>query len=424
MASRLGLQVFERDAESGALTLVQQLEDNSLADTSLIWNPHRDELYTHRCGTWRRFKPLDETQRELGDGGTISVTGNPPDSADCSAGDFGDVFMDDAGSFVTAVLPGADRFQILAVDTTGGLRHVQTLEVYGLRRALISHDGSHVYAITDSSLLVFERDADTGRLTRVTTYRASLQWRAKALAISGDDRHLFVFDDDGRRTKLFVLEEDPSNPSELDTLDAFWEEPWEWNRWENRCGFARARKGTPAVDVFCMDMAFDVQWLPESDSLTATDYVAPWQPGRYNNPVPEFGHTRNLATSPDGRHAYLDTEDEGLVVFERVGAGADPYVLLDLLSVTSGEVTVGPITSGGYIGVEDVYVGGVHYAVLSSKWQTRATPNAEWMDITGTETTGELCAYTPSRPGEYRLAAEIRIDGELGMYSSNTIVKK
>ncbi len=423
VASKLGLQVFERDPRTGGLSYVQLLEDDGLNDSSLIWDPRRDHLYAHHCGTWRRFASLDETQQELEDEGTISISGAPPDASECDTGVFGDVFMDDGGSFLNAVLPSAGRLQVLALNAEGDLRQVQTLEVYGLKRAVISNGGSHVYAVTDSSLLVFQRNANTGRLTR-TAYHTSLTWRAEALAISSDGRNLFVFDDNGKRTRVFQLEDDPSNPRELGILPPFWRESWPWDHWNNRCGFARVRKGTPAVDVFCMDMAFGVQWQPESDSLTATDHVAPWQPDRFNNPVPEFGHTRNLATSPDGRHAYLDTEDAGIVVFERVGAGADPYVLLGLFSVSSGEVTVGPISSSGCIGMEDVVFNGVHYAVVSSKWQSRATPNAEWTDIAGTERTGEICAYTPTNAGEYRLVAEIRIDGELGMYSSNIIVKE
>ena len=419
-ASRLGLQVFARDPETGGLTSVQLLDDDGLENASLIWDPHRDHLYAHGCGTWRRFAPIDETQREVEDEGTISVSGNPPDASECDTGVFGDVFMDDTGSFVNAVLPSAGRLQVLALDAEGDLRHVQTLEVHGLKRAVISNGGSHVYAVTDFSLFVFRRDTNTGRLTR-TAYDTSSTWRAAALAISTDDRYLFAFDDGGKRTRVFQLEDDPSNPRELGTLPPFWRESGPWNYGNNRCGFARARKGTPAVDVFCMDMAFGVQWQPESDSLTATDHVAPWQPDRFNNPVPEFGHTRNLAVSPDGRHAYLDTEDEGLVVFERVGGGADPYLLLGLFSVSSGEVTFGPILSSGCIGMEYVVFDGVHYAVVSSKWQSRATPNAAWTDISGTETTAQLCAYTPTQPGEYRLVAEIRIDGRLGKYSSNII---
>jgi hypothetical protein len=423
VASKLGLQVFERDPRTGGLSFDQLLEDDGLEDASLIWDPHRDHLYAHRCGTWRRFAPLDETQREVEDEGTISVSGDPPNAAECGTGIYRDVFMDEAGSFLNVVLPSAGRLQVLALDAEGELRHVQTLDVSGLRRAVISNGGSHVYAVTGFSLVVFQRNANTGRLTQ-TAYHTSLTWRAEALAISSDGRNLFVFDDNGKRTRVFQLEDDPSNPRELGTLPPFWRESWPWDHWNNRCGFARARKGTPAVDVFCMDMAFGVQWQPESDSLEATDHVAPWQADRFNNPVPEFGHTRNLATSPDGRHAYLDTEDAGIVVFERVGAGADPYVLLGLFSVSSAEVTVGPISSSGCIGMEDVVFNGVHYAVVSSKWQSRATPNAEWTDISGTETIRELCAYTPTQAGEYRLVAVIRIDGELGIYSSNTIVKE
>ena len=78
------------------------------------------------------------------------------------------------------------------------------------------------------------------------------------------------------------------------------------------------------MDVFCKNMAFSVHWDPETGELAATDHAAPWQADRYNNYVPEFGQTRDLATSPDGRYAYLDSEDQGLVVIERVGAGADP----------------------------------------------------------------------------------------------------
>ena len=137
--SKLGLQVFERDSRTGSLTSVQLLEDDGLEDSSLIWDPHRDRLYAHRCGTWRGFAPLDETQRELEDEGTIPVTGDRPGAGQCGAGVFGDLFMDGEGAFLNAVLPGAGQLQVLALNTPGELPHVQTVEVPGLRRALISN---------------------------------------------------------------------------------------------------------------------------------------------------------------------------------------------------------------------------------------------------------------------------------------------
>ena len=316
VASRLGLQVFERDADSGSLTLVQLLEDEPLDDSSLLWDSRRSELYAYRYGVWRRFAPDDENEGEFQDQGTFSVTGAP----DQGYGR-GDVFMDSSGAFLH--LLEFDRgLHVLTFETPSRLRHVETEHRSDLKRALISNDGSHIYAIRSFFLVVFERDTDTGRLTDVLTHSEDWRGRLEALAISSDDRYLFVFDDNGRRTNVFDLEDDPSNPRSLGTLAPLWNEPW-WN-WNNRCGLAAARKGIPAVDVFCKNMAYSVQWGPETGELAATDHAATWQPDRYNNHVPEFGQTRDLATSPDGRYAYLDTEDQGLVVIERIGSGADP----------------------------------------------------------------------------------------------------
>ena len=433
VASTLGMQVFERDAETGNLTFVQLLEDDGLEDSSLIWDAHRAQLYAHWCGAWSKFAPVDETHRELRDEGTLPVTGSP-DAADCNV----EIFMDSGGSFIHTVAPMSGQLQVLAFDTPSDLRHVQTLEVPGLKRALISNGDRHVYAATNRSLLVFERDAETGWLTEIPQVgNDEGLWDLEAIVIGGDDRYLFAFDVNGKRTTVFQLEDDPSHPQFLDMLPPFWNEPF-WNL-DNQCGFASARRGTPAVDVFCTNMAFSVRWQPEPGRFTrgrlgsylaATDHVAPWQPDRFNNPVPEFGHTRDLVASPDGRHAYLDTGNGELLVFERVGVGAagigsrnDAYAPLGILSVSPGKVTFGPVSidGGGCIGLEDAVIGDTHYAAVDSKWQTRASSDAEWTDLRGTETTGEICAYSPSRAGDYRLVVEIRIDGELGRYSSNTI---
>ena len=416
-ASRLGLQVFERDLVTGNLALVQWLEEDDLEDSSLIWDTHRAQLYAHRYGMWHQFAPVDETQRELRDADTLLVTG-PPGSANRSI----DVFMDSGGSFIHTVIPSSGQLQVLAFDTPSELRHVQTLEVPDLRHALISNDDSHLYAVTSGSLLVFERDTATGRLTQGTQVGHAGLWGLRAMAISSDDRYLFVFDDNGKRTALFQLEDDPSNPHFLDTLPPFWNEPF-WNG-DNQCGFASARRGAPAVDVFCTNMAFGVRWQPESGYLEATDHVAPWQPDRFNNPVPEFGHTRNLVASPDGRHAYLSTK-EGLLVFERVGVGAAAYARLEMLSVSPGEIRFGTILAdgGGCIGLVDAAIDDIAYTIVNSKWQVRVSPDAEWADIKGTEMIGKICPYTPFAPGEYRMVAEITIDGETGKYASNIMTQ-
>ena len=193
-ASHLGMQVFERDVETGDLTLVQSLEDHDLEDSSLIWYAHRTELYAHRCGTWRKFAPVDGTHRELRDEGMLTVTG-PPESVGCNGRS--DVFMDSGGSYLYAVDPFSFKLQVLAFDMPDSLRHVQTLTVPDLKHALISNDDSRVYAATRWSLLVYERDAGTGRLTQVHAGQGTRQGCGdlEAIAISSDDRYLFSFDD-------------------------------------------------------------------------------------------------------------------------------------------------------------------------------------------------------------------------------------
>ena len=367
LASARGLQVFDRDPATGNLTLLQELGDYDLEDSSLVWDARRDSLYAHRCGAWRRFAPVDETHRELRDDGMLSVT-DLSGAANCS----GDVFMDSGGSFIHTVDPMLGQLQVLAFDTQTDLRHVQTLTVPGLKRALISNSGSHLYAATHSSLLVFERDGETGALTQAGGTEPGL-WNLESIAISSDDRYLFAFDDNGRRSNLFQLEDDPSSPHLVSNLPPFWNQPLRYFGFDNRCG-GIARRGAPAVDLFCKDLAFGVQWQPEAGSLAPTDFVAAWQPDRFNNPIPRFGHTRHFVASPDGRHAYLNTEEAGLRIFERVGVGADRFVRLEGLSVSPGQVTFGPVSSGGCIAVENVLVDGTHFAVLHSKWQTRAGP--------------------------------------------------
>ncbi len=416
VASGLGLQVFERDSKTGNLTLLQELGDYDLEDSSLIWDGQRAALYAHRCGAWRRFAPVDETHRELRDEGMLSVT-DLSGAANCS----GDVFMDSGGSFIHTVDPLQGQLQVLAFDTAGELRHVQTLTVPGLKRALISNGGSHVYAATHSSLLVFQRDGETGALTQAGSVEQGLR-NLESIVISSDDRYLFAFDDNGRRSNLFRLEEDPSSPQPIGSLPPFWNPPFEFFTFDNRCG-GIARRGGPAVDLFCKDLAFGVQWQPENGVLEPTDLVAPWRPDRFNNPIPEFGHTRHFVASPDGRHAYLSTEEAGLLIFERIGVGADRFVRLEMLSVSPGQVRFGPVSSSDCIAVENVFIDGTHFAVLQSKWQTRAGPDAEWDDIEGTQTVGELCAHAPSAPGEFRLVAEITIDGKTGQYASNILIR-
>ena len=96
-------------------------------------------------------------------------------------------------------------------------------------------------------------------------------------------------------------------------------------------------------------------------------------------------------------------------------AQAQDYTPLEGLRVSDGRVRLLFVSVGDCIVWENSSINGVVYTTHTSKWQRRV--GSTWVDIPGTEREG-LCSYSPTSPGEYRLVAEITIDGERGHYSS------
>ena len=98
---------------------------------------------------------------------------------------------------------------------------------------------------------------------------------------------------------------------------------------------------------------------------------------------------------------------------------AQDYTPLEGLKVSDGRVQFLFASAGQCIVLSNSSINGVVYTTHESRWQRRA--GSTWVDIPGTEREG-LCSYSPTSPGEYRLVAEISIDGERGHYSSeNTL---
>ncbi len=94
------------------------------------------------------------------------------------------------------------------------------------------------------------------------------------------------------------------------------------------------------------------------------------------------------------------------------------YKPLEGLRVSRGRVQFGFSNTGGCDRLSNASINGVVYTVHTSKWQRRANADSSWEEISGTEEAGGLCAYRPTSPGEYRMIADITIDGTRGRYSS------
>lgn len=308
LGSSLGLQVFERDSETGSLALAQSFEDY-FRRSVLLWDPHLTRLLVDDCGTWRSFTS-DGDDSSLTDGGELTVADDP---GRCGDG----LFMDTSGSFLYRV--GDEHIDLFSVEDSGDLRFVQTHEAAGLRDAVMAGSDSHVYAVVPNALVVYTRDAETGALTRTDGETALSS--AETLAIADDDAHLFVFDRNGERTNLFDLE-DPASPVSLGDLPRFWQAPFVPG-FTNRCPFAALRTDALVADVFCTGSAFVVAWNSNFEFLEGTDYIATTQPDRFNRHVPEFAVPEDMAASPDGLHVYLATPRHGILIFERIGIEDD-----------------------------------------------------------------------------------------------------
>ena len=304
--SSLGLQVFERDAATGLLAFRHLLGGVDLSQAALLWDATRSRLYSKSCGEWRSF-----TWNDVSGVAEAEHVFNVQEDHDCAE----KVLMDSTGSafYSVARRHGLGVFSVSAPDE---FQWVQFVNLPGLTDAVLSTDGSMVYAASTSKLDVLERDAGTCQLAPVEGYQQRLSYAdTTLLAITEDDQHLFVIDDQGTRTNLFDLSEDPANPRLVDRLPRFWESSWDWS--DPECWSAATRSSAAAVDVLCHGSAFAAQ--AQGDELEGTDYISPIQADRYNNPIREFGNVKSTAYSPDGKHVYVSTEQQGIVILERVG---------------------------------------------------------------------------------------------------------
>ncbi len=120
-------------------------------------------------------------------------------------------------------------------------------------------------------------------------------------------------------------------------------------------------------------------------------------------------------------------------------AFADEYTPVDWLEVTENsgvafyfedgefKLVVGAFTyvsGSGCFAVGGFTINDTRYSIRATKWQMRKGGDSAWSDVAGTERTGSsFCGMTPDMPGEFRLVAEVEVDGVMGKYASrNTLV--
>ena len=345
VATADGLQVYQRDAATGALRFEQQLDgvDNSAL---LLWDSRASTLVAGSCDGWRKFVPL-EAGSGLRDAGAVDGTIGCPEPL---------AFTDSTNTFVHMVSPtGVSVWQF--DDEYTRIEPSSALSIAGATAAAIRPGDDFVYLATDGVLNTYQRDLSSGALSLVhqvtegdaippdatveisrggdvdggvdgspiVPQAVSGLQNVRILAIDDAGEYLFVFGDLGLGTAAFGLE-NPAEPEFLATLAPFSESFFGqhrdrgWFALTALCEFADVRTQTLSVDVLCRDSLFSVRLLTDPPALRAEDDLAAGNEDFFGNPLPFFDAANGGAVaSPDGRHIYFST-NAGILAFERVGS--------------------------------------------------------------------------------------------------------
>ncbi len=321
VASMFGLQVYSRNTETGALRLLQTLDEvDGQTETALLWDARASVLLAGSCEQWLKFIPREDGPGLVADGPLAGDAACPGDA----------IFVDSSGSFVHIVraTPGGGSIDYRQLDEQRTrIDHLDTVEIPHLQAATINPTDDFVYTVTEEALGIYTRDTGTGALTFVSEWRngdpsadgkniAGLE-RTRLLAIDDLGEYLLAFGDDGQASSAFDLQ-DPAAPQFLAHLPKFITRPGNPFRFfRTVCNLADLRPGGLVADVLCTDTTYSVRLLPdEAVLLRAEDQLTSNGVDAEGNGVPTFTLTGPVTLSPDDKHIYATTAD-GLVIFER-----------------------------------------------------------------------------------------------------------
>lgn len=393
--SDYGLETFQRNASTGLLEASQNIKVD-LVGSALAWDASRDRVLAGQCDDWFAFVRDGSTFTQS----SVEIADDPGNCASKI------VTTTDGLSVYKTSSAGLDHYE---VDSEGHIRFLDnTADVSDVG---VTDDGSRLYTTNGSSLQEFKRDVATGTLE--TGDMSSTGGNSLSLDKTGD--WLFAVDAESADVYVYKLlpslarsgTVDPDNP----VFRASISDPY---------GYVTGRSSA-AADFFGDSVVASLHAV--RDELT--DAIGNGQ-DRFHSPVPLFGVPNGLAASDDGRHVYISTDLHGILIFERIGQGVepmDPHTRLDLIEVADGSLTFGATEESDCIDVSDLVIDDVRYTVRESKWQWRRNGDWNWTDLPDTMVSGQLCPYTPDQPGQYRLVAEMEIDGQTKWHASNIVIQ-
>ena len=210
----------------------------------------------------------------------------------------------------------------LAVDHAAAEQVAEVQQIYD---AQIDAGGDRFFAARDDALLVFSRDADTGKLRLGTVLvdggtdsdglAVELPRGLRSLAIDGSGRFLFVVGNRAPQVAVFNLIPGRDEPRFVGAVDKFpfdfasgflthLAKPKASGRCENAVG------GVEAVAyVMCDDVVYAVQWSEEAAEVSVSDYFDHLTPDRFGNEIHPFGSPLEAVHTGDGSRIYFSAPE-------------------------------------------------------------------------------------------------------------------
>ena len=369
-ATASGLLVFQRDSENGALQLAAHIDLESetasetnvldlsaITDATLWWSKHHQRLFAFHASQSSAFAPPTDTT-SIWTRTKVSIENDQSSSplglnALAATSDDRFIYVSQRAGDQNA------KIGVYRVDSASSIRRAQTLvtttpeddsevrvDALGLvRQMIVSPDDSHLFAATESALLVLSIDPQSGRLELAHHIRVESTpetpfekfFQLSGVSMNSTAELLFVAGDIAPQVAVFDVSEGFARPRHLDTLTGFGDENTGIGVLSRLtaprgidfvpCWQMFAQHDVDAVDVLCETGQFVAGWDKEAQKLHVEDWSISDRPNRFGQIPPNafLGLTRRgqqAATSPDGEHLYLASslpicETDCIHTFER-----------------------------------------------------------------------------------------------------------
>ena len=465
----LVLQISEGVEDLEVLETINYMDNSGrLSDspnaTVSVWSPTREAIYSplsQGFGLLEGFEQSDRSYTDcvVEDEFSLTPTHVIIDKSGRHLYKFGNE------TIVVYQIDGPCEFTLVQILTSTVFpRHPKrdfVVELNDLHHGVFDSTDTYLYGFSNSYLLVFSRNADTGELALESSTRHSswlrdteastttTRFNESRVAMDKSEEFLFAIGWHNPAVAVFDVATDPKDPKALAAIDGYYlsssdffpshiRKPSWWNYAE--CNEIETHETeNPTIDVFCSYMYYVATWDKDTQQLYLSDWSSYEQPDRFGNQIPVLDDLLESfsVSSKNNQYTYMAIDDwiDEIHRFARVTGPIDvqaeeispydEYILrLVAMDVEPGSITIGSQTFSTCSTFSNLEIDNVTYTVSSSKWQARSARGVEWEDVEGTDRTdNQLCPHNPSDSLDYRLVFQATIDGAEKKYSSDVMVR-